>query len=86
MPLTAFNYPGRRRSLGRPVQYIEPLAAASVAAGVDGIFIEVHEDPSQALSDGATALPLARLAPLVERLGRIWTATRDLPARAGESA
>ena len=67
-------------------QYIEPLAAASVAAGVDGIFIEVHEDPSQALSDGATALPLARLAPLVERLGRIWTATRDLPARAGESA
>jgi 2-dehydro-3-deoxyphosphooctonate aldolase (KDO 8-P synthase) len=49
-------------------QYIEPLAAAGVAAGVDGVFLEVHEDPSRARSDGPNALPLARLAPLLRRL------------------
>jgi 2-dehydro-3-deoxyphosphooctonate aldolase (KDO 8-P synthase) len=49
-------------------EYIEPLAAAGVAAGVDGVFLEVHEDPSRARSDGANALPLARLAPLLRRL------------------
>jgi 2-dehydro-3-deoxyphosphooctonate aldolase (KDO 8-P synthase) len=49
-------------------EYIEPLASAGVAAGVDGVFLEVHEDPSRALSDGPNALPLARLAPLLERL------------------
>jgi len=48
--------------------YIEPLAASGVGAGVDGVFLEVHEDPSQAKSDGPNALPLARLAPLLERL------------------
>jgi 2-dehydro-3-deoxyphosphooctonate aldolase (KDO 8-P synthase) len=49
-------------------QYIEPLAAAGVAAGVDGVFLEVHEDPSRARSDGPNALPLDRLAPLLARL------------------
>jgi 2-dehydro-3-deoxyphosphooctonate aldolase (KDO 8-P synthase) len=52
-------------------QYIETLASAGVGAGVDGIFLEVHDDPSKALSDAENALPLARLAPLVERLKRI---------------
>jgi 2-dehydro-3-deoxyphosphooctonate aldolase (KDO 8-P synthase) len=51
--------------------YIEPLARAGVAAGVDGVFLEVHEDPARALSDGANALPLGRLAPLIEQLVRI---------------
>jgi 2-dehydro-3-deoxyphosphooctonate aldolase (KDO 8-P synthase) len=49
-------------------QYIEPLAAAGVAAGVDGVFLEVHEAPERAKSDGQNALPLARLAPLLARL------------------
>ena len=49
-------------------EYIEPLAAAGVAAGVDGVFLEVHEDPSRARSDGPNALPLGRLAPLLRRL------------------
>jgi 2-dehydro-3-deoxyphosphooctonate aldolase (KDO 8-P synthase) len=52
-------------------QYIEPLAAAGVAAGIDGVFLEVHEDPSRAMSDGPNALPLARLPRLLERLAAI---------------
>jgi 2-dehydro-3-deoxyphosphooctonate aldolase (KDO 8-P synthase) len=49
-------------------EYIEPLASAGVAAGVDGVFLEVHEDPSHALSDGPNALPFDRLEPLLDRL------------------
>ena len=56
---------------GGTPEFIEPLARAGVACGVDGIFLEVHENPSQALSDGANALPLDRLAPLLEQLVRL---------------
>src|SRR5207253_6357888 len=49
-------------------QYIEPLAAAGVAAGVDGVFLEVHEEPSRAKSDAQNALRLDRLEPLLRRL------------------
>jgi 2-dehydro-3-deoxyphosphooctonate aldolase (KDO 8-P synthase) len=52
-------------------QYIEPLASAGVAAGVDGVFLEVHDDPAHAKSDGPNALPLARLPKLLERLAAI---------------
>ena len=52
-------------------QYIEILASAGVGAGVDGIFLEVHEDPSKAKSDAENALHLARLAPLLDRLRQI---------------
>ena len=52
-------------------EFIEPLAAAGVAAGVDGVFLEVHERPAAARSDGQNALPLARLEPLLERLTAI---------------
>ena len=52
-------------------QYIEPLARAGVGAGVDGVFLEVHEDPKRAKSDAENALPLARLAPLLDQLVRI---------------
>jgi 2-dehydro-3-deoxyphosphooctonate aldolase (KDO 8-P synthase) len=54
-------------------QYIETLASAGVGAGVDGVFLEVHEAPERALSDGQNALPLARLAPLLARLTAINT-------------
>ena len=43
-------------------EYIEPLASAGVAAGVDGVFLEVHEDPPRAKSDAQNALRLDRLA------------------------
>jgi 2-dehydro-3-deoxyphosphooctonate aldolase (KDO 8-P synthase) len=49
-------------------EYIEPLARAGVAAGVDGVFLEVHDHPARARSDAANALPLQRLEPLLRRL------------------
>jgi 2-dehydro-3-deoxyphosphooctonate aldolase (KDO 8-P synthase) len=49
-------------------EYIEPLASAGVAAGVDGVFMEVHEDPARAKSDAQNALRLDRLEPLLRRL------------------
>jgi 2-dehydro-3-deoxyphosphooctonate aldolase (KDO 8-P synthase) len=49
-------------------EYIEPLARAGVAAGVDGVFMEVHDHPARARSDAANALPLQRLEPLLRRL------------------
>jgi 2-dehydro-3-deoxyphosphooctonate aldolase (KDO 8-P synthase) len=49
-------------------EYIEPMAQAGVAAGVDGVFMEVHEEPSRARSDAANALALDRLEPLLRRL------------------
>lgn len=49
-------------------QYIAPLARAGVAAGVDGVFMEVHEDPPRAKSDAANALALAALEPLLRQL------------------
>jgi len=53
---------------GGRAEFIEPLAAAGVAAGVDAVFFEVHERPAAARSDGRNALPLARLEPLLRRL------------------
>ena len=49
-------------------EYIEPMAQAGVAAGVDGVFMEVHEEPSRAKSDAANALRLDLLEPLLRRL------------------
>jgi 2-dehydro-3-deoxyphosphooctonate aldolase (KDO 8-P synthase) len=58
-------------------EYIEPLAAAAVAAGIDGLFVEVHDHPARAKSDGQNALPLERLEPLLRRLMRIDAAMRE---------
>lgn len=60
------------QSGGQP-EFVEPLARAGVAAGVDGLFMEVHDHPARALSDGANALDLRRFKPLLARL-------RDLAA------
>jgi 2-dehydro-3-deoxyphosphooctonate aldolase (KDO 8-P synthase) len=49
-------------------EYIEPMARAGVAAGVDAVFIEVHQEPATAKSDAANALTLGRLEPLLQRL------------------
>ena len=57
-------------------EYIEPLASAGVAAGVDGIFLEVHEDPSHAKSDAQNALRLDRLEPLLRKVVAIDLAAR----------
>jgi 2-dehydro-3-deoxyphosphooctonate aldolase (KDO 8-P synthase) len=52
-------------------EFIEPMARAGVAAGVDGVFMEVHERPEQARSDAQNALKLDLLEPLLTRLTRI---------------
>jgi 2-dehydro-3-deoxyphosphooctonate aldolase (KDO 8-P synthase) len=57
-------------------EYIEPLACAGVGAGVDGVFLEVHEDPTQAKSDAQNALALSRLEALLDRLVRIHAVAR----------
>jgi 2-dehydro-3-deoxyphosphooctonate aldolase (KDO 8-P synthase) len=59
---------------GQP-EFIEPLARAAVAAGADGVFVEVHEAPERALSDGANALRLDRLEGFWRRLQQIASAT-----------
>ena len=58
---------------GQP-EFIPLLARAAVAAGVDGLFLEVHDDPAHAKSDGANALDLKRLRPLLENLLAIHAA------------
>jgi len=58
---------GQAVSGGQP-EFIPTLARAAVAAGIDGIFLEVHDNPAQAKSDGANALPLDKLKPLLEQL------------------
>ena len=57
-------------------EYIVPLASAGVAAGVDGVFLEVHENPAQAKSDAQNALALDALEPLLTRLLRIHDVVR----------
>ncbi len=52
---------------GQP-EFIEPLASAAVAAGCDGVFLEVHDNPAEALSDATNQLPLDQLQRLLERL------------------
>ena len=67
-------------------QYIEPLASAGVAAGVDMVFMEVHAEPSQAKSDAANALRLDRLEPLILKLKRIDAAVRETAGAASGAA
>jgi 2-dehydro-3-deoxyphosphooctonate aldolase (KDO 8-P synthase) len=67
-------------------QYIEPLASAGVAAGVDMVFMEVHAEPSQAKSDAANALRLDRLEPLILKLKRIDAAAREAADTASGAA
>ena len=67
---------GQGHASGGQPEFIEPLARAGVAAGVDGIFLETHDNPEAALSDGPNALPLAQLPQLVARLKELSTLVR----------
>src|SRR5438552_1513490 len=62
---------GQGQSSGGQPEYIPHLARAGVAAGVDGLFMEVHENPEKALSDGPNALNLALLPGLLDELAGI---------------
>jgi 2-dehydro-3-deoxyphosphooctonate aldolase (KDO 8-P synthase) len=59
---------GLGHATGGLSQYIEPLARAGVACGVDAVFMEVHDAPDRAPSDGPNMLPLARMAKLLDSL------------------
>ena len=64
------------KSGGQP-EFIEPLARAAVAVGIDGLFVEVHENPAAALSDGANALHLDLLADFWKRINAVDQAVRS---------
>jgi 2-dehydro-3-deoxyphosphooctonate aldolase (KDO 8-P synthase) len=64
--------PGGQGALsGGQREFIAPLARGAVAVGVDGLFMEVHEEPDRALSDSATVFPLAELEALLRALLRL---------------
>ena len=67
---------GAGKSSGGQPEFIEPLARAGTAVGVDGIFLEVHDNPAKALSDGTNALPLGELPGLVGKLKQIAALVR----------
>src|SRR5208283_1749690 len=58
-------------------EFAEPLARAALAAGADGLFIETHPDPENALSDGPNMIPLRELGGFVEGCLTIWRAARS---------
>ncbi len=64
---------------------VEPLARAAVAAGADGLQIEVHNDPEHALCDGAQSLKPSVFDPLARKLLRLHAFTRDLDKEEGQA-
>jgi 2-dehydro-3-deoxyphosphooctonate aldolase (KDO 8-P synthase) len=68
---------GQGISSGGQREYVSPLACAAVAAGADGVFIEMHEDPDRALCDGPNSMPLGDVPELLEKLLRIHQAVRS---------
>jgi len=72
---------GQGHASGGQPEFIEPLARAGVAAGVDGIFLETHDNPAVALSDGPNAVPLAQLPALLAKLKELATLVRRWSAK-----
>ena len=70
---------GRGSSTGGQREFVAPLARAAMAVGVDGLFIETHPNPDQALSDGPNMVPLQRVEPLLEQLLAIRAAATAQP-------
>ncbi|MDP0500767.1 MAG: 3-deoxy-8-phosphooctulonate synthase [Verrucomicrobiota bacterium JB022] len=60
-------------------QFVPLLMRAALAAGANGVFVESHPEPEQAISDGPNQVPLASLPTLVEQALGIWRAARNLP-------
>jgi len=72
---------GKGTASGGQPEFIEPLARAGCAAGVDAIFLEVHDQPARARSDGSNALPLDRLPALLAKLNAVAKLVRSWSAR-----
>ncbi len=88
--MRAFGYPvvydathslqlpgGAGTATGGLREYIPHLARAAVACGIDGLFMEVHDQPTLALSDAATQFPLDKLQPLLEKLLKLHELARS---------
>jgi 2-dehydro-3-deoxyphosphooctonate aldolase (KDO 8-P synthase) len=69
--------PSQGEQSGGQPQFIPVLSRAAVAAGIDGIFMEVHDNPAKAKSDGANALPLSSLKSTLQQLLAIRRAISD---------
>lgn len=68
---------GNGTSTGGNRQFVEYLAKAAVAVGVDGLFMETHPDPDHALSDGPNMVPLGEMKELLQKLQRVYAAVQD---------
>jgi 2-dehydro-3-deoxyphosphooctonate aldolase (KDO 8-P synthase) len=68
---------GEGKSSGGEPEFIEPLARAGAAVGIDGIFLEVHDHPERALSDGTNALPLERFRPVMRKVVTLAALVRE---------
>jgi 2-dehydro-3-deoxyphosphooctonate aldolase (KDO 8-P synthase) len=77
---------GLGHATGGQSEYIEPLARAGVACGVDAVFMEVHECPERALSDGPNALPLERMEALLLMLRDIHQLVTNSAVSSASSA
>jgi 2-dehydro-3-deoxyphosphooctonate aldolase (KDO 8-P synthase) len=71
--------PGDAASGGRRAQVVE-LARAGMATGLAGLFLESHPDPTKALCDGPSALPLSQLAPFLEQVKAVDDVVKSLPS------
>ena len=67
---------GLGNASGGQREYVPVLAQAAIAAGADALFLEVHPDPKNALSDAACQLPLAEIEPLLIRCKKLFQAVR----------
>lgn len=70
---------GQGDSSGGQREFVEYLSRAAVATGIDGIFMEVHEDPDKALCDGPNSIPLSELATLLKTLKAIDAVVKQRP-------
>ena len=80
---------GLGKATGGQSEYIENFARAGVACGVDAVFMEVHDNPEKAPSDGPNQLPLSRLEPLLKKLKQIHeliNESQTSEARSGQFA
>ena len=70
---------GQGTASGGQREFVPVLARAAVAAGIDGLFMETHPDPSKALSDGPNAWPLGRMESLLKTLLALDTTVKSAP-------
>ncbi len=72
---------GRGTSSGGQREFVAPLARAAIAVGINGLFIETHPDPNNALSDGPNMIPLSSLENLLEELIQIRMVVPEKPSK-----